>query len=155
MPATAAQVFGPVTVDPGFNTTGEKTLLTMNTTLPAGGKNVILAVFMPSTTSVEARGTFLIKKNGTILTQTYISAEYFNVTFMRAKPLMLMAVDDTPSGNDVYTFTINIAIADSTSTSVHVQGMVIKTDDAAIAYNTTAVDIAGGATATVPSLTTN
>jgi len=29
MPASAAQVFGPLTVDPGFNSAGEKTLLMM------------------------------------------------------------------------------------------------------------------------------
>jgi len=155
MPATAAQVFGPTTVDPGFNSTGEKTLLTMNTTLPAGGKNVIIAVVMPTADiSIDAWGKFRIKKGDTILYETG-TAEYFNREYTRCKPTMLLAVDTNPTGNDSYTFTINITAAGTDTSVVHVEGMVVKTDDAEWAYNTTVVSINAGATATVTSLTTN
>jgi hypothetical protein len=64
MPATAVQVFGPTTIDPDFTTTGEKTLLTMNATLPAGGKNVIVVAYLPtsSSDSPNAMGSLRIKK---------------------------------------------------------------------------------------------
>ena len=156
MPATHAQVFGPTTVNPGLTTTGEKTLLTMSTTFPAGGKNVIIAVLMPSSAfdaGSRFRATLRIKKGATILYETYIS-QAFNYAGQRAKPVMLLAVDNNPAGNDSYTFTINITSAGSATGAVHVQGMVIKTDDAGWAYNTTGVLVSPGFRATITSLTT-
>ena len=156
MPATAAQVFGPTTVDPGFTTTGEKTLLNMSTTLPAGGKNVII-VTMGKTSSVDsvAQGTYRIYKGATLLYESKISGEYFNYLRTRATPVLLIAVDTSPAGNDTYVFKINITTADTSSGSVHVQGIVIKTSDAVWGYNTTGVSIASGETATVTSISTN
>jgi len=150
MPATAAQVFGPVTVDPGFNSTGEKTLLTMNTTLPAGGKNVII-VFVGANGSALAGGlgTLRIKKGATIL---YGDLHTFRLNYARS--YAYIAVDNNPVGNDSYTVTINITTAAPGTSAVHVQGIVIKTDDAVWAFNTTAVNIAAGSTATVVSSTT-
>jgi len=151
----AAQVFGPTTVDPGFDSTGEKTLLTMSTTLPAGGRNVILAVYMPNAVlSTAAIGTISIYKGTTLLYETY-SAQDLNNTGDRAKPILLMAVDTSPAGNDTYYLKINITTAGSATGSVHVQGIVIKTDDATWGYNTTAISIAGGATATITSISTS
>jgi hypothetical protein len=66
----------------------------------------------------------------------------------------LLAVDDSSFGNDSYSFRINITTAGSSTGSVHVQGIVIKTDDASWAYNTTGVSIGAGATATVTSMST-
>ena len=151
------QVFGPTAVDPGFNSTGEKTLLTMSTTLPAGGQNVIITSYHFGTTDISAypSGTLRIKKDSTILYETKISGERLVGGGQRGKPIMLMAVDASPAGNDAYTFTINITSAASSSASVHVQGIVIKTLNAAWAYNTSAVSIAAGATATVVSLSTS
>ena len=155
MPATAAQVFGPVTVDPDFTTTGEKTLLTMDTALPGGGRNVIIATYMPNNAfSSDPRGKFRIKKGETILYETLV-VERFNLSTDRAKPVVLFAIDSAPSGNDVYTFAINIVYAGTNTGGVHVQGMVIKADDAEIAYNTSTVTIEPGTTATVISLNTN
>jgi len=154
MPVSAAQVFGPTTVDPGFNSTGEKTLLTMSTTLPAGGKNVIIAILMQtSAVSIPPVCTLRIKKGATILYETY--SFYIQEGSGRSYPHMLMAVDTSPAGNDAYAFTINITTAGSTSAAVHVQGIVIKADDASIAYNTSAVSIAAGGTATITSLNTS
>jgi hypothetical protein len=155
MPATAAQVFGPTTVDPGFNSTGEKTLLTMNTTLSAGGRNVIIVSFVKSSTSLSAKGTYRIYKGSTLLYESKISSEYFTTGGMRAKHVLLVAVDNAPSGNDSYSFRINITTADTVTTSVCVQGIVIKASDASWAYNTTAVSIAAGGTATVTSMSTS
>jgi hypothetical protein len=150
MPASAAQVFGPVTVDPGFNSTGEKTLLVMNTTLPAGGKNVIIVFVGVNGSAINlARGTFRIKKGSTIL---YGDVHTFYLNYSRS--YAYIAVDDNPTGNDAYVATINITSVGS-SASVHVQGVVIKADDVNWAYNNTAVNIAAGSTATVVSLTTN
>jgi len=155
MPATHAQVFGPTTVDPGFTSTGEKTLLTMNTSLPAGGRNVIIAVYQPISADVGvSRGTFAIKKGATTLRTTYVTVN-LGTGGQRSKPIMLLAVDTNPSGNDSYTFVVNITTAGTTTASVHVQGMVIKTIDAAEAFNSTGVPISSGATATVVSLTTS
>lgn len=153
MPATAAQVFGPTTVNPGFNSTGEKTLLTMSTTLPAGGKNVIIAILMQtSAVSISPVCTLRIKKGATILYETY--SFVIQEGSGRSYPHMLMAVDTSPAGNDTYTFTINITTAGANTSDVHVQGIVIKADDASIAYNTSAVSIAAGGTATITSLNT-
>jgi len=155
MPATAAQVFGPITVDPGFTTTGEKILLTMSTTLPAGGINVIIAVVLPNgASSTGAQGYYAIKKGTTVLGRTYVTAN-LNTGGQTAKPIMLLAVDTAPSGNDSYTFVVNITTAGSTTFSIHVQGMVVKTDDAAIASNSTYVQVNAGATATIVSLNTS
>jgi hypothetical protein len=154
MPASAAQVFGPTTVDPGFTTTGEKTLLTMSTTLPAGGRNVIIVALGRSSTDVgSAQGTFLIYKGTTLLYESKLT-EILNSVGMRAKHVLLVAIDSSPAGNDSYSFRMNITTASSTTTSVHVQGIVIKTDDAVWGYNTTAVSIEAGATATVTSIST-
>jgi uncharacterized protein with HEPN domain len=151
LPATAAQVFGPNTVDPGFNSTGEKTLLTMSTTLPAGGKNVIIVTFGKNgDLSPEASGTFSIKKGNTILYET--TSMSFNYDYVRPKHVLLVAIDSNPSGNDSYSFSINITSAGGSTGSVHVQGIVIKTDDAVWGYNTTAVSINNGATGTVVSV---
>jgi hypothetical protein len=157
MPATAAQVFGPTTVNPSFNITGERTLLTMNTTLPAGGKNVVIVVFgrhgTLDTGTTGTTGTYRIYKGATLLYESKIT-EIINSTGMRAKHAMIIAVDDAPAGNDRYSFRINIATAGISSDSVHVQGLVIKTNDASWAFNTTAISIDAGATATVTSMTT-
>jgi hypothetical protein len=155
MPASAAQVFGPTTVDPGFTTTGEKTLLTMNTTLPSGGINVIVcAIAWNATTDTGARGTFRIYKGTTLLYETY-STQAPNVGGTRARPVMIFAVDSSPAGNDTYYLKINITTAGSATCSIHVQGIVIKTNDAAWGYNSTGVSIASGATATVTTLSTS
>ena len=154
MPATHVQVFGPITVDPGFTSTGEKTLLTMSTTLPAGGKNVIIAVFKSNSAfDTNVRGTFRIKKGGTILYELMMTAS-INYAGERSKARMLLAVDNNPTGNDTYTFTVNITQAGTATGVVHVQGMVIKTTDASWAYNTTTVSVGAGATATITSMTT-
>jgi len=78
MPATAAQIFGPTTIDPGFTTTGEKTLLTMNTTLPAGGKNVIIALIQPngSIDTSSEQGRLRIKKGTTILYEMLLDSRF-------------------------------------------------------------------------------
>jgi hypothetical protein len=154
MPATAVQVFGPITVDPGFNTTGEKTLLTMDTTLPAGGRNVILVAYAGHT-SLGARGTFRIYKGSSLLYETRISGEYFTETRTRPFHHLLMAVDNLPAGNDSYSFRINITTAATASAVVHVQGMVIKADRAYWTFNTTAVNIPAGGTGSVLSIPTN
>jgi hypothetical protein len=155
MPAKAAQVFGPVTVDPGFTTTGEKTLLTMNTTLAAGGKNVIIVAYMFADVSATAwaNGTFRIKKGATILYETLIPNEHLGPNTYQ--PKLLIAVDDLPGGNDTYTFTINIVGASDVTTIVHVQGLVIKSDDAVWARNTALVSVPANSTATILSLSTN
>jgi hypothetical protein len=154
MPATAAQVFGPITVDPGFNTTGEKILLTMGTTLPAGGNNIILVSYA-GYASVAARGTFRIYKGSTVLYETRITNEYFTQTRTRPFHHLLMAVDSTPAGNDSYSFRINITTASAGSAFVHVQGMVIKADTVVWGYNDTAVNIASGGTSIVTSISTS
>jgi hypothetical protein len=154
LPATAVQVFGPNTVNPGFNSTGEKTLLTMNTSLPSGGNNIILVSYA-GYTSLGARGVFRIYKGSTLLYETKISGEYFTETRTRPFHHLLIAVDNSPAGNDSYSFRINVTTAASSSASVHVQGMVIKADTAVWGYNTTAVSIASGGTATVTSINTS
>jgi hypothetical protein len=146
-----AQVFGPTTVDPGFTTTGEKTLLTMDTTLPSGGRNVILVAYA-GFTSLTARGTFRIYKGDTLLYETRITGEFLTHTRTRPFHHLLVAVDDSPAGSDTYSFRIHVSTAASLSAAVHVQGMVIKTDQAGWGYNTAAVNIAAGGTATVTSL---
>ena len=121
----------------------------------AGGRNVIIGVFMPSAAfDSAAQCTFRIKKADIVLQETKI-VEAPNQGGMRAKPVMLMAVDTSPHGNDSYTFAINVTTAGTTTGPIHVQGWVLKTDDAQIVYNDTAVSIAAGATATVVSLATN
>jgi hypothetical protein len=149
-------VFGPNTVNPGFNSTGEKTLLTMSTTLPAGGKNVILFSYMENFAfhTGGARGVLRIKKGTTIIYETKIT-EVLNDGGTQARPKLVIAVDDTPSGNDVYVATLNITTAGSATGSIHVQAIVIKAGDAVWGYNTTGVNIASGATATVTSISTN
>jgi len=155
MPASAAQVFGPTTVDPDFTSTGEKTVLTMNTTLPSGGRNLIVcAIAWNAATDTAARGTFRIYKGSTILYETY-STQAPNVGGPRARPIMIFAVDSSPAGNDTYSLAINITTAGSATCSIHVQGIVIKTDDAAWGYNSTGVSIASGATATITTLSTS
>jgi hypothetical protein len=147
-------VFGPNTVDPGFTTTGEKTLLTMNTTLPAGGNNIILVSYAGSA-SLGARGVFRIYKGSTLLYETRITDEYFTYTRTRPFHHLLIAVDNSPAGNDSYSFRINVTTATTASASVHVQGMVIKADTAVWGYNDAAVSIAAGETGTVTSINTN
>ena len=154
MPATAVQVFGPITVDPGFNIIGEKTLLTMNTTLPAGLRNIILVSYAGYTDTV-AQGTFRIYKGSTLLYETRIANEVFTSTRTRPFHHLLVAVDSNPAGNDSYSFRINVAAVGVTTGNVHVQGMVIKADTAVWGYNTTAVNIPAGGTGTVVSITTN
>jgi len=147
-------VFGPSTVDPGFTTTGEKTLLTMSTTLAAGGRNVILAVFgRTSALDISAAGTFRVYKGASLLYETKIT-ELLNKIGQSPKHVLVIAVDTAPAGNDSYSFKVNITTAGASTGSVHVQGIVIKTNDAEWAYNTTAVSITGGATATVTSMST-
>jgi hypothetical protein len=148
-------VFGPNTVDPGFTTTGEKTLLTMSTTLPAGGKNVILFSYLENNAfSTNARGVFRIKKGATIIYETKLT-EYLANAATRTMSKLLIAVDDAPVGNDTYTVTLNITVGGFFTGPVHVQAIIIKSDDAVWGYNTTAVDIAAGATGTVTSISTN
>jgi len=150
----SVNVFGPNTVDPGFTTTGEKTLLTMNTTLPSGGNNIILVSYV-AFTDTAARGTFRIYKGSTLLYETRILGEYFTSTRTRPFHHLLTAVDSAPAGNDSYSFRINITTAGATTGAVHVQGMVIKADTAVWGYNTTAVNIAAGGTGTVTSINTS
>jgi hypothetical protein len=152
MPASAAQIFGPTTVDPGFTTTGEKTLLTINTTLPTGGKNVIIATMaLPSGFVSPGRFRLRIKKGGTILYETV--ADYGGGGGCN-NPYTIFAVDTAPAGNDSYTFTINIITTATTTASVHTQAIVIKSDDAVIASNTATVTVANGATVDILSLAT-
>ena len=152
MPASAAQVFGPVTVNPNFKNTGEKTLLTMNTTLPAGGKNVIIATMaLPSAMGSTGKFRLRIKKGATILYETI--ADYGGGGAQQ-NPRTIFALDESPAGNDTYTFTINILTATSSSAAVHVQAIVIKSDDAVIASNTATVTIANGTTSDILSLAT-
>ena len=152
MPARAVQVFGPTTVDPGFTTTGEKTLLTMATTLPAGGKNVILCVMTsPNLSTSTARGTLRIYKGTTLLHESIVDNYLWG---QAAKPRLLFAVDDTPAGNDVYYFKLNLTATATVTGSCHVQGMVVKADDAAWVKNTTGTAVANGATATIATLST-
>jgi hypothetical protein len=146
-------VFGPNTINPGFNTAGEKTLLTMNTNLPSGGKNIILVSYAVYAASA-ASGTFRIYKGSTLLYETMIN-EYFTADGNRAFHYLLMAVDNSPAGNDSYSFRINITAVDTYSTSVHVQGMVVKADTAVWGYNDTEVSIASGGTGTVTSINTS
>jgi uncharacterized protein with HEPN domain len=155
LPASAAQVFGPNTVDPDFTTTGEKTLLTMSTTLAAGGKNVIIVAYTFADVSATAwaGGTFRIKKGTTILYETVISNEHLGPNTYQ--PKLLIAVDAEPGGNDVYTFTINIAGAASATTNVHVQGLVVKADDAVWARNTSLTSVSANSAATILSLSTS
>ena len=153
MPATAVQVFGPITVDPGFTTTGEKTLLTMNTSLPANGRNVILVAYV-GFTSASARGTFRIYKGSTLLYETRIAGEHLTTSRTRPFHHLLMAVDNSPAGNDTYSFRINVTTAGTATGNVHVQGMVIKADRAYWAFNTSAVNIPAGGTGTVVSVST-
>jgi hypothetical protein len=154
LPASGVQVFGPNTVDSSFNSTGEKTLLTMDTSLPSGGRNIILVSYAGHT-SLGARGVFRIYKGSTLLYETRITGEYFTETRTRPFHHLLIAVDSSPAGNDSYSFRINVTTAASSSASVHVQGMVIKADTAVWGYNTTAVNIASGGTATVTSINTS
>jgi len=151
-----AQVFGPTTIDPGFTSTGEKTLLTMATSLPAGGKNVIIVMILPnaSLSDKNVQATFRIKKGTTILYGSYVT-QWVIGGGDRAKPPTIVAVDDAPVGNDTYTFTINITTAGTSTGSIHVQGMVFKASDAYWTYNTSAVTIANNATSTVLSLNTS
>jgi len=156
MPALEAQVFGPTTVDPGFNSTGEKTLLTMSTTLPAGGQNIIIVTMAKNPTDIgTASGTYRVYKGTTLLYESKISGEGLNFGGMRAKPVMLIAVDTSPAGNDTYYFKLNITVAGSSTASVHVQGIVIKVDTAVWGYNTTGMNISAGATATVTTISTS
>jgi hypothetical protein len=152
MPASAAQVFGPTTLSTNFNTAGAQTLLTMNTTLSAGGKNVIIVSHMIELVSITsyAQGYFQIKKGATVLYQTPLT----NLVLEHWKPKMHMAVDDAPAGNDVYTYVVVVSNAGNISVRMHLQAIVIKADDAAIAYNTTTVSVPAGQTATVISLST-
>jgi hypothetical protein len=156
MPATEAQVFGPTAVTVNYSTTGEKTLLTMNTALPAGGKNVIMAVFMQDPAVGDVAGTFRIKKGTTILYETG-AVERLHWGVVNPKVPMVIAVDNNPTGNDTYTFVVNVTTAIAASGVCHVQGIVIKVADTDIAtsFNTTAVSVTGGNTATITSLTTN
>jgi len=151
LPASAAQVFGPSAVDPGLGATGESILLTMNTTLPAGGKNIIVVSFLCNVAG-EATATFRIKKGTTVLYETLL-VHRFDGWGQRNKPIMVIAVDNNPSGNDVYTFTINKVTAGSSTGNANVQGIVIKVGVATWSYNTVAVGINGGSTATVTSQT--
>jgi hypothetical protein len=128
----------------------------MSTTLPAGGKNVILATLLPNaafTTGVVAF-TLRIYKGTTLLYETYLSASFANTATLDW-PILVIAVDSSPAGNDTYYFKINITTAGPSTGTVHVQGMVIKADDAVWGYNTTGVSIAAGATATVTSMSTS
>jgi hypothetical protein len=152
MPASAAQVFGPVTVDPGFTTTGEKTLLTMNTTLPAGGKNVIVATVLGFYTGTTF-GRFHIRKGATAL-YSVIPICYIWGASSQGIPFTLIAVDNNPTGNDSYSFTVEITRAGTATGAVHVQAIVIKTDDASWVFNSTAISVASGATSTIISLST-
>jgi hypothetical protein len=152
MTASAAQVFGPTVVDPGFTTTGEKTLLTMATTLPAGGKNVIIvALVRNGAISTGAAGTLRIYKGDLLLYES--NFEVFNSTSVRARHALVIAVDSNPAGNDTYSFRMNITDVGATTGTVHVQGIVIKADDAVWAENRN-VSAAGGATVTVVSIST-
>jgi hypothetical protein len=153
MPASAAQIFGPATLSTNFNTAGEQTLLTMSTTLPAGGKNVIIVSHMIEFVSITsyAQGYFQIKKGVTVLYQTPLT----NLVLEHWKPKMHVAVDDTPNGNDVYTYVVVVSNVGNISLRFHLQAIVIKADDVAIAYNTTTVSVTAGQTATVISLNTS
>ena len=154
MPATAVRVVGPNLVDPGFTSTGEKPLLSLPTTFPAGGKNVILVSYA-GYTSTSARGTFRIYKGSTILYETRIAGEHLTTTRTRPFHHLLIAVDPTPVGSDSYSFYVNITTAGTATGFVHVQGMVIRADEAVWGYNTAAVNIPAGGTGTVVSINTN
>jgi hypothetical protein len=110
---------------------------------------------MPAIRVLAARGTFRIYKGSTLLYETKITGEYFTYTRTRPFHHLLIAVDNSPAGNDSYSFRINVTTAASSSASVHVQGMVIKADTAVWGYNTTAVNIASGGTGTVTSINAN
>jgi hypothetical protein len=126
----------------------------MNTTLPSGGRNIILVSYV-GYTSLAARGTFRIYKDSTLLYETKIAGEYFTYTRTRPFHHLLIAVDDSPAGNDSYSFRINVTTAATSSASVHVQGVVIKADTAVWGYNNTAASIASGETGTVTSINTS
>jgi hypothetical protein len=150
----SVNVFGPNTVDPGLTTTGEKTLLTMSTTLPAGGKNVIIAV-LGKNSAFSAAGSAVLRiyKGTTLLYQEFIQF-YANSGDTIPRHITIMAVDGSPSGNDTYSFKMNVITASSSSGLFHVQAIVIKTTDAVWGYNITAVNISSGSTATVTSIST-
>jgi len=125
----------------------------MSTTLPAGGINVIIvSLVMNGSFDIPAYGTYRIYKSLSLLYESKIGTQRLNTGGMRPKHVLLIAVDTSPAGNDTYYFKINITSAGSSTGAVHVQGMVIKTDDAVWGYNTSAVSIGAGATATVTSI---
>jgi hypothetical protein len=153
--ASEAQVFGPTTVTVDYSTTGDKTLLTMQTTLPAGGYNIIMAVYKATGTGASTGNHRLrIYKGATLLYGSLIN-QIFSFGGMQAKAFMIIAVDTSPSGNDVYTFVEYSPTSESATATVHVQGIVIKSDDVVWGYNTATVDVANNTTATLVSINTN
>jgi hypothetical protein len=153
--ASEAQVFGPATVTVDYSTTGDIPLLTMQTTLPAGGYNIIMAVYKASGTGASTGNHRLrIYKGSTLLYGSLIN-QIFSFGGMQAKAFMIIAVDTNPSGNDVYTFVEYSPTSESATATVHVQGIVIKSDDVVWGYNSATVDVANNTTATLVNINTN
>ena len=125
----------------------------MDTTLPSGGNNIILVSYA-GYTNTEAQGSFMIYKGSTVLYRTRLT-EY--LTYARTRPfhLLLIAVDSSPSGNNSYSFRINITTAGAATGVVHVQGMVIKASMAVWNHNIAAVSISALSTRTVTSINTS
>jgi hypothetical protein len=155
MPAIAAQVFGPQTYTMDYNTAGERTMMSMNTTLAAGGKNIILAVYKSGNFSALQENHRIRIYKGTTLLYGSLIDQRFNGGGQSAKVYMIIAVDDNPTGNDSYTFREYIPVAESALGFIQTQGIVIKSDDAVWGYNAAPVSVASGATVTLTSISTS
>jgi len=135
-----------------FSTGGEKTVLTMNTSLPSGGKNIIICVFMPNAALINntTEGYLRIYKDSAQLISFYIGK-----LFSCDKPVMIMAVDESPAGNDTYSFRIHVSSASSGAGAIHVQAMVIKVASVSYHFRTSTISIPSGSTVTVASIDTS
>ncbi|MEM4591727.1 MAG: hypothetical protein QW555_07865 [Nitrososphaerota archaeon] len=145
---TAAQ-----TVTVNWTTTGDKTLMTLTDTLPAGRKLVIFVVGWSGDSF--ASGYLKIIAGSTTLVQEGITRG-INSGNCRLQPVMIFALHDNAPPSAQYSLVATITTAGTASTIIHVQGMVVWLGGSNAFFTTGSnTSIGANTTVTLARLNTN
>lgn len=147
--------FDGTTTSIDLSQTGEKTVATISTSLPAGANGIIVAIHLDSTSVTGVVGTFMIKRDTTVLSQQQQAMEipYLGANTMR-RSIFLIAYDSNAPNNPTYTVVLNISLSGSGSINAEVKAIIINNTPMAF-IDGGAVTISAGGSATLVSLSTS
>ncbi|MEM4407427.1 MAG: hypothetical protein QXI19_01645 [Candidatus Caldarchaeum sp.] len=150
----SAQVFSSSTVNLNTSSTGEKSVMTISTSLPSGNKNVIIVWIETGAASSSGAwtgkirlysGSTLLAESVQLITSGTAGQEGVD------KYAYVFGVDNNPPANASYSVVINVTTTLSATTPIRVLAMVMKATYATRAISAGEASVSAGATATVVS----